>query len=296
VWRHTEGISAELQVAYLGRLGLEPEPPSIEALRRIHHRQVERVPYETMWIHAGEDWGIEPVDSVRRIALHGRGGYCYHLNGALGALLGSLGYAVSGHVGAVHGPDGPDGSSVGNHLVLMVRDLPSDDNPSGVWYVDAGLGDALYGPLPLLTGVYQQEPFRLSLEKSEAELGGWHLSHDPSGDFTGMAWDTKQAKLIDFTAKHQWLCTSPESGFVQVAVAERRDAAGVDVMRGLVLSRIGRHARSPQPLTKRNEWFTALADVFGLRFEHSTLQSLDRLWTRVLGAHRAWRAQADSKE
>ena len=80
---------------------MEARPPSIDALRELHRRHSERVPYETMWIHSGESWGIDPVDSVVRIALEGRGGYCYHLNGAFGALLHSLGYAVRAHVGGV---------------------------------------------------------------------------------------------------------------------------------------------------------------------------------------------------
>jgi N-hydroxyarylamine O-acetyltransferase len=132
-------MNTELQVAYLRRLGLDAEPPSVEALQRLHRRQVERVPYETMWIHAGEPWGIDPLDSVARIALHGRGGYCYHLNGAFGELLRSLGYAVRGHVGGVHGPTGPDVESAGNHLVLTVSGLPTGESGSGIWYVDAGL-------------------------------------------------------------------------------------------------------------------------------------------------------------
>ena len=36
-----------------------------------------------------------------------------------------------------------------NHLVLTVSGLPTDDNAAGVWYVDGGLGDVLYDPLPL---------------------------------------------------------------------------------------------------------------------------------------------------
>ena len=52
----------ELTASYLARLGLEPEPPSLDALQRLHRAQVERVPYETMWIHAGESWGIDPRD------------------------------------------------------------------------------------------------------------------------------------------------------------------------------------------------------------------------------------------
>jgi hypothetical protein len=49
-----------------------------------------------------------------------------------------------------------DADSVGNHVVLTVSDLPTDENPSGCWYVDAGLGDALYEPLPLAPGTYRQ--------------------------------------------------------------------------------------------------------------------------------------------
>jgi hypothetical protein len=125
------GIDDDLRAAYLRRLGLDAEPPSVEALQRLHRRQVERIPYETMWIHSGEAWGITCADSAARVALEGRGGYCYHLNGALSLLLESLGYEVTRHVGGVHGPDGPDESSRANHLVLTVSGLPSSDNPSG---------------------------------------------------------------------------------------------------------------------------------------------------------------------
>ena len=40
------------------------------------------------------------------------------------------------------GPEGPRPDAVGNHLALTVDQLPTDENPSGIWYVDSGLGDA----------------------------------------------------------------------------------------------------------------------------------------------------------
>jgi N-hydroxyarylamine O-acetyltransferase len=281
-------LDRELRAAYLRRLGLDVEPPSAEALHRLVQRQVERVPYETMWIAAGETWGIGPHDAVARIALDGRGGYCYHLNGALAELLWSLGYAGRRHVGGVHGPEGPNADCVGNHLVLTVSGLPTSANPSGVWYVDAGLGDALHHPLPLAPGVYQQEPFQLALEEMGGGASGWHLRHDPTGGFTGMSWTMGDAELDAFAAQHEWLSTSPESGFVRVVMAERRDSTGVDVIRGLVLTRIGTGAVTHAPLTKRDDWFAVLADVFDLRFERSTPEALDRLWERVLAGHREW--------
>ena len=274
-----------MQQAYLARLGVPAEPPSVEGLHLLVQRHAERVPYETLWIQAGEAWGIDPHDSAVRIALLGRGGYCYHTNGALGLLLGSLGYAVRGHVGGVHGPEGPTDAAVGNHLVLTVEGLPSETNPDGVWYVDAGLGDALHSPLPLLAGRHAQPPFELSLESS-VDGTRWHLTHDPSGGFTGMTWTMASARPADFEAKHQWLSTAPESGFVQVPMAERRDATGVDVVRGLVLIRIGEGAHVAEPVPRRAEWFDLLADVFGLRMQSMAPEARDRLWAYVLEAHR----------
>ncbi|MCW2786926.1 MAG: hypothetical protein JWP74_3443 [Marmoricola sp.] len=285
-------LDNDVRAAYLTRLGLEADPPSAEAVFALVRRHAERVPYETMWIQSGELWGIDPGESAQRIAHTGRGGYCYHLNGALGMLLRSLGYDVHGHVGGVHSSAGPDPDTVGNHLVLTVTDLPSSSNPSGTWYVDTGLGDALHQPLPLTTGTYVQRPFRMGLER----LGdsGWHLTHDPAGGFTGMSWTDAPARQADFEHKHAWLSRSPESGFVQVAMAEVRDATGVDVVRGLVRARIGTNAFTAEPLTRKREWFDLLASDFGLRFDASPPEARDKLWNTVVATHRRWEATNDS--
>lgn len=279
-----------LQDAYLRRLGLDAEPPSVDALQRLHRRQVERVPYETMWIHSGELWGVDPADSAARVALDGRGGYCFHLNGAFSELLRSLGYEVTRHIGGVHGPGGPDVEMLRNHLVLTVAGLPSDDNPTGVWYVDAGLGDALYESVPLAAAEFDQGPFHLVLEETADGVGDWHLQHDPTGSFTGMSWRSASADLEAFAERHQWLSTSPDSGFVRVATAQRRDATGVDILRGLVLTRVGDGAATSEPMTALADWFGALADVFGLHFEASEPTARDRLWQRALAAHERWEA------
>ncbi len=105
--------------AYLARLGLDAAPLSVEALFSIHRAHVERVAYETLWIHFGERWSIDASESMVRIATHGRGGYCFHLNGALSELLRALGYHVVRHIGAVHGPDGATEANMANHLVLI---------------------------------------------------------------------------------------------------------------------------------------------------------------------------------
>jgi N-hydroxyarylamine O-acetyltransferase len=280
-------LEPALRDAYLARLGLPAEPPSAAALAALHRRHAQRVPYETLWIHGGEPWGIDPLQAAVRIARHGRGGYCYHLNGALALLLGSLGYRVQRHVGGVHGPDGPNPEAAGNHLVLTVTGLPTDEHPAGSWYVDVGLGDALHEPMPLTPGVARQGPFRLELAQT---ADGWHLQHDRAGGFPGMTWSAAATDGDEpFLTQHRRLSTSPDSGFVKLGIAESWDADGVDVVRGLMLLRIGTDGGSEE-LTDRATWFAALRERFGLRFDDSAPGTTDRLWRRTLDNHRRWDA------
>lgn len=274
---------------YLARLGVEREPPSADALRQLHRAHVERVPYETVWIHMGERYSCSAEASLARIARTSRGGYCFHLNGAFSELLGVLGYDVVRHVGGVHGPDGPSESAMTNHLVLTVHGLPSGDNPTGAWYVDVGLGDALYDPLPLRSGVYEQPPFRLELSETPGGVGDWHLTHDPKGSFPGMAWRSASTDLAVFEPMNTDLSTSPESGFVKTLSVQRRSARAVDILRGLVLLRVGDGAHE-RMLESRDELAAVLGDVFGFDLDDFTAGGLDALWERVHAAHVEWDA------
>lgn len=291
MFESSHGLDPAVQAAYLTRLGVDADPPSVEALRLLVQRQAERVPYETWWIAAGEGWSTDPAAAAERIAMQSRGGYCYHLNGALGLLLASLGYAVHGHVGGVQAGE-PNPDAMGNHLVLTVTGLPSETNPTGTWYVDAGLGDALHEPLPLVAGGYRQAPFDLTLAPDGD--GAWTLTHDPAGGFGSMTWTTGAAVASDFVAQHEWLSTSPESGFVKVPMCERRDATGVDVVRGLVRSRVGADGFTGDPVLREQEWFELLADLFDLRFDGTTPEWRRQLWDSVQARHHSWEASLSS--
>jgi len=282
-------IDATERDAYLARLGVEAEPPSVDALFRLHRAHVERVPWETLWVQLGDRWSVDPAVSTTRVATTTRGGYCFHLNGAFSSLLDGLGYEVTRHVGGVHGPPGPAPADLSNHLVLTVTGLPSDENPSGAWYVDVGLGDALHEPVALAPHVFEQPPFRMSLEATSGGVGDWHLTHDPAGGFTGMSWRAEPTDMDAFAATNEWLSTAPESGFVRFLTVQCRDATGVSVIRGLTLRRIG-SGESVADLATKAELRAALGDLFGIDLSSVDDAAFDAMWERVHAAHLEWDA------
>lgn len=279
-----------ITAAYLNRLGVEAEPPSAEALTRLHRAHVERVPYETFWIHLAQGWGIDAAESTRRVATSRRGGYCYQLNGAFRTLLTALGYQVSVNVAGVHEAGGPNESTLRNHAALVVEGLPTDHNPGGRWWVDAGLGDALYDPMPLVDGVVAQGPTRFGMAEVGAEgVGDWHLTHDPSGSFTGVSLVDEPVAMDVFAARHLYNSTSPESGFAKTVTAQRRHATGTTVMRGCVLTRRDGDMVTTRTCESLHEWLDVLEGEFDLSFDDDVpADALVALWTSVRTAHEAW--------
>ncbi len=241
---------------YLDRLGVpDPGPPSVESLHLLHRAHVERVPYENLEIQLGRPTTVDPVEASERIVGRRRGGYCYHLNGAFSALLLALGYRVIRHVGGVQRTDRDPAGATAGHLALTVEELPHETCPDGVWMADVGLGAALHEPLPLRAGTYRQGPFRYGLRPSDAEPGGWRFDQDAAGSFAGMDFRAERADMADFATMHEYLSTAPESGFVRVAVAQRRDSTGADVLRGLVLTRLGPDPAPQTIVDSRAEWY-----------------------------------------
>ncbi|ORT55991.1 arylamine N-acetyltransferase [Streptomyces sp. CB03238] len=268
---------------YLGRLGVtDPGAPSAEALSALQRAHLERVPYENIDIQLGRPPGIEPELSVRRFAA-GQGGYCFHLNGGFAALLEALGYDVTRHVGGVH--HDPEGRGAnGNHLALTVR------VDGEAWFVDTGLGDGPHEPLPLRPGTYQQGPFTYRMEPSVTEPGGWTLHNGPQSAFPVMEFAARPVTMADLADEHLRLSTAPDSPFLTTFAALRRDAKGLDLLRGRVLTRIDTAGRTERPLDTAGEWYAALADVFGRNLDGLDADDRTALWERVTRAHEEWLA------
>lgn len=286
-------LEPSLRTAYLDRLGLDAEPPSAAALTRLHRAQVERVPYETFWLQMGERRTIDQSESVSWIARGRRGGYCFHLNGAFAALLHDLGYQVTMHVAGVHERSGGSQDVMGNHVALTVAGVPNATNPEGRWYLDVGLGDALYEPIALRGGHGREGQVTLT-----ADADAWYFRPASVGSIAGVTISTASTMIEAFQARHAHNVTSPHSSFHRTVTAQRRHASGSDIVRGCVLTQRAGDRVTSTPFTDRSAWLDVLGDLFDLHLDRRSA-SLDALWHQVQTTHQAWldsRPASNAKE
>lgn len=273
--------------AYVELLGVDVEPGDVglAALRRLQRVHLERVPYETVDIVRGRPPAIDPLTSARRI-VGGRGGYCYHLNGAFSALLAWLGVDVSRHLAGVYGgrveePPGPDG----NHLGVTVR-----AGEDGTWLVDVGLGDGPAEPLPLRTGEHVQGCAVYRLGPSPFGDDAWRFEHEARGGFGGFDIARRSAAIDDFERMHAFLST--RSSFASTVTVQRRVGGSVEVLRGCIHTERSGHAARSREVSTSGEWWELVLDHFGLAYRDLTRDERAALWRRVRDQHEAWRATA----
>jgi arylamine N-acetyltransferase len=247
------------------------------------------VAYENLDIYSGRATSVDPGESIARIA-QGRGGYCFHLNGAFGTLLEYLGYAVTRHLGEVRrealAPG--DGELTVNHQVLVV----ACEGES--WLVDAGLGDGLHEPMRLSAGQVTQGPFTYRLEPWAARPGGWLFLHDPKASVCAMVFAPEPVHWSAFACAHERLSTSPDSPFVRVPILQRRAADAAPTLRGLVYQRVDAAGGSTRTLETPGEWFGCVAEEFGMPLADLDAAARGRLWARIHAAHDSWLAARET--
>lgn len=80
---------------YLKRIGFDGTVShDYETLKKLQYCHMTSVPYENLDIVAGIPLKFNSESLYEKIVTAGRGGYCFELNGALGALLCELGFDV----------------------------------------------------------------------------------------------------------------------------------------------------------------------------------------------------------
>jgi N-hydroxyarylamine O-acetyltransferase len=258
--------------AYLDRIGFEGTPrPDLATLRALHRRHLLAIPYENLDVQLGRPVTRDPADAFAKLVGRRRGGWCYEMNGLLGAALDAVGFKVTRLAGGVHRMVRGD-EMVGNHLVLLVH---LDGEP---WIADVGFGDGPLEPYPLREGAFRVAGFDFRLERLDPTW--WRFHNHPWGaptfDFT-----TSPADADQLEARCRWLQTAPDSNFVLNAVVQRHVPDGLLQLRGRGFRRVSPSGDIQDRLIGSPEAYVALlADEFGL-----DLPEAADLWPRICARH-----------
>ncbi|MEV0633701.1 arylamine N-acetyltransferase [Streptomyces sp. NPDC050619] len=203
--------------AYLRRLGVErpawPTATTADVLRELHLRHLQTVPFENLSVHLDEEIVLEENRLLDKLVGARRGGFCYELNGAFGALLAALGFEVGLLAARVHGAEGRLGIPY-DHLALRVRTADG-----GEWLADVGFGAHSHYPLAFEARGEQEDPggmFRIVEAGPDAADLDVVVNGRPQYRL-----ETRPRVLGDFVAGAWWHRTSPLSHFTQSLVCSR---------------------------------------------------------------------------
>lgn len=236
--------------AYLARIGAgRPARPDVETLRELQFAHLHSVPFENLSVHAGEPITLDVPSLIDKVVTRRRGGFCYELNGAFGALLTALGYDVSLLAARVFS-DGRPGMPFA-HMALRV-DL---DEP---WLVDVGFGRFATTPLRMDEPGDQAEwagVFRLRLIGDDLDV---LLDGEPAYRL-----DTRPYELRDFVPTCWWTSTSPDSHFTRSLTCSMLTEAGRITLSGTTLIRTV-DGRRHEDVIAAEQLAAAYRDYFGM--------------------------------
>lgn len=241
---------------YLARIGLREAPPiSPEGLRALQQAHLTTVPFENLDIVIGSGVRTDADWSVDKIAVRGRGGWCFENNGAFAELLGALGFEVA-MLGAAVLLDGPN--QVIDHLTLEV----ALDEP---YLVDVGFGDSFTVPLRL-NEAGPQEGGTATFEFINSSQGLTLTKHDHEGvPVPQYRFRRVNRTLADFEETSQRLQSDPELHWSQKPFATRLIDGGPD--RVTLLSdrlKIVRNGELTETPVEQADWDETLQKWFGM--------------------------------
>jgi N-hydroxyarylamine O-acetyltransferase len=199
--------------AYCARIGVaRPARADAAALAAVHRAHALGFTWEAIDCFMGWPVSLDPQATWAKMVAGRRGGWCYELNGLLGAALSAMGFSVTRLCGGVRREDAGD-ALVGNHLTLRV------DLPEGPWLAETGLGDALVDPIPLRPGPVTQRGYAFAIERADGDW--WRFRNHPWAGGPSFDFRPDYADEARLAGLHAWLREDVQSPFRGNLVVQR---------------------------------------------------------------------------
>lgn len=258
--------------AYLHRIGLAALPRTAAGLAAVQAAQMRAMAFENTVPFLGGVPDLSPAALWARTVRGGWGGYCFELNGLLGAALAAAGFAPRPVLARVRMGAAEGGAR--SHLAFVVA------LGRRRWLVDAGFGGpGSASPLQIAPGEQQDAlgaRFRLRAEPASGEtvLDRWR----------GGAWfplygfDRVPVRPADILAANHVCATAPFSHFPRRLAAARLVPGGRLALSDRRLTRYAGETETSETLPDAAALQAALAGDFGLPVDAAQAA---RLWQRL---------------
>jgi N-hydroxyarylamine O-acetyltransferase len=241
----------QLMESYLRRLDARVyDAPSLHTLRDLMGRHLQTVPFENLDIVHRRRNPLSTDGVLDKVVIRRRGGFCYELNEAFGALLTHLGFSLRRIEARVWNDERQQFGAPFDHLALIVS------LPEGDFLVDVGFGDNNRAPMRLPEDTLTDISGTYSLAPSTGEF--WLLSRlgKPLYEM-----DLKGQSLSAFEPMYSYHQTSPESVFSRGLICTRATPFGrITLSRDRLIIADGATRRE----TKITDLARALAEHFGV--------------------------------
>lgn len=246
--------------AYLSRIGLDHAPTiDLAGLTLLQRAHLATVPFENLDVVADVPVRTDLAWSIPKVVARRRGGWCFELNGAFGALLRRLGFDVI-QLGAAVLLDGPN--TMIDHLALEV----SLDRS---YLVDVGFGESFVAPLDLNMSGPQDDPAG-TFEFMNSPQGMTLTWHDESGvPVPQYRFKRVHHELEDFSHASMKLASDPWLSWSTKPFATRLLESNVDGSAKRVTLKRNRKTLHgdgdsiDEPVAK-SDWNDVLKDIFDM--------------------------------
>ncbi|MBS0340756.1 MAG: arylamine N-acetyltransferase [Proteobacteria bacterium] len=254
--------------AYLARIGVgRPDSLDASSLSRLHRAHLMTFTWEALDAFMGWPSSTAPADAFAKMVEGRRGGWCYEMNGLLGAALAALGFRVTRLCGGVNREAMGD-VAVGNHLTLRV------DLDDGTYLAEVGLGDAIVEPVPLAAGPISQRGFEFAIQPAD---DGWlRFKNHANGLANSFDFRPDHSDEAAIAAALGWLTQDPGSPFTSTLAIVRHTADGFVALKNDCLRSVTADGIGEQRITSADQLAETFASIFRL-----DVPEPGRVWEKI---------------
>lgn len=252
--------AADIDVeAYLRRIGLAQEKPTLKYLKALQKAHLLSIPFENLDIHYKTKIILDYQKVFRKVVSQRRGGFCHELNGLFYHLLYHLGFDC--HIIAAKFWD-KEKEQFGRPFEHMAIIVSMDDE---MWFIDVGFGDGPTSPIRIKKELVQIDYTKYwKIETDPDENFILKVSEDASHFQTRIHFTTEERQLIEFIEICEFQQTSIESPFTQKKMITQLTSEGRVTLTDRKLKVLALGEVSETPILHEDEFLSKLEHHFGI--------------------------------